>query len=84
MVDLIARVYIDKIHKTQQLNPRKNIAKMSIVQEMNRPDKHILLQNRIYGRCIKHLFLKYLLRVYLNITPLPETTLTIFFLTSRT
>ena len=69
MVDLIARVYIDNIHKTQQLNPRKNIAKMSIVQEMNRPDKHILLQNRIYGCSIKHLFVKYLLRVYLDITP---------------
>ena len=27
MVDLIARVYIDNIHKTQQLNPRKNMAK---------------------------------------------------------
>ena len=84
MVDLIAHVYIDNIHKTQQLNPHKNIAKMSIVQEKNGPDKHILLQNRIYGRCIKHLFLKYLLRVYLNIAPLPETTLTIFFLTTRT
>jgi len=27
MLDLMAHVYIDNIHKTQQLNPRKNIAK---------------------------------------------------------
>lgn len=84
MVDLIARVYIDNIHKTQQLNPRKNMAKNKYFPGKEWSRKTHLLQNRIYGCCIKHLFVKYLLRVYLDITPLPETTFTMFFLTTRT
>ena len=83
MVDLMAHVYIDNIHKTQQLNPRKNIAKIGISQEKNGPDKHILLQNRIYGLYIKHLFVKHLLRVNLNITPCIRNHI-LFYLKTRT